>query len=100
MKRVYSTFNLAAAHHARNLLEAEGIRAVVRNEVLSSAMGELPPAECQPEVWILDAADFWRAEQVLRKPRPPQPAWQCASCGEGSEGQFTQCWRCGANRAA
>ena len=44
MKRIYSSFNLAAVHHAKNVLQAEGISAVVKNEMLSSAMGELPPA--------------------------------------------------------
>jgi len=44
LKRIYSSHNLVAVHHARNVLEAEGIRAVVKNEILSSAMGELPPA--------------------------------------------------------
>jgi hypothetical protein len=100
MKRVYSTFNLQAAHHSRNLLEAEGIRAVVRNEILSSAMGELPPAECQVEVWVLREADAERAGEILRNPRwRGESAWKCASCGETSEGQFTQCWRCGAYRS-
>lgn len=28
----------------------------------------------------------------------PQPPWKCAQCGEECEGQFTQCWRCGADR--
>ena len=101
MKRIFSSFNLAAVHHARNLLEAEGIRAVVKNELLSSAMGELPPAECQAEVWVLREADAERADTVLRRyhaPVPPGPAWTCAGCGERCEAQFTQCWRCGALR--
>ncbi|MBV8032969.1 MAG: DUF2007 domain-containing protein [Betaproteobacteria bacterium] len=100
MKRVFSSYNLAAAHHARNLLEVEGIRSVVRNEMLSSAMGELPPAECQAEVWVLRESDLHRAEALLRDSfsAKPSPAWTCA-CGERIEGQFTQCWRCGAYRA-
>jgi len=86
-------------HHARNLLENEGIRAVVKNEFLSSAMGDLPPAECQAEVWVLFEKDFQMAEALLRSILSPKnlPAWKCA-CGETSEGQFTQCWRCGAYR--
>lgn len=101
MKRVYSSFNRVAAHHVKNLLEAEGISAVVRNEFLGSAMGELPPAECQIEVWVLQEGDAERANAVLRSSfsSKNQPAWRCAKCGEVSEGQFTQCWRCGADRA-
>jgi hypothetical protein len=101
MKRVFSSFNLAAAHHSKNLLEAAGIRALVRNEMLSSAMGELPPAECQVEVWIERDADLEKAQRVLeRKDLAEGPPWNCASCGEKSESQFTQCWRCGAWRPA
>jgi hypothetical protein len=101
VKRVFSSFNLIAVHHAKNLLEAEGIRAVVKNELLSSAMGELPPAECQAEVWVLNGSDLWRAEKVLNTPSGAHgPAWRCAACAETCEAQFTQCWRCGAYRSA
>ena len=102
MKRIFSSHNLAAVHHVRNLLGVEGIPTVVRNEFLSSAMGELPPAECQIELWLLHEGDSWRAERLLRPP-PPQPAeahWRCASCNEPAEPQFTQCWRCGSYRTA
>lgn len=99
MKRVYSSFNRVAVHHARNLLEAEGIRAEVRNEFLSSAMGELPPAECQAELWVLNDEDAPRAFDVLHRPAPSGPDWKCTTCGETSGPQFTQCWKCGALRA-
>jgi Putative prokaryotic signal transducing protein len=96
LTRVYSSFDLVAVHHAKNLLEAEGIRAVVRNERLASAMGELPPAECQAEVWVLEPLDAQRAERLLREGRPVSgAAWTCPACGENLEPQFTQCWRCG-----
>lgn len=101
MPRVYSSHDLVAVHHARNLLEAEGIRAEVRNERLSSAMGELPPLECQAEVWVLEAGDAARAERLLREGvRASGPPWTCAACDERMEPQFTQCWRCGAPRPA
>jgi hypothetical protein len=83
------------------VLEAQGIRAVVKNERLASAMGELPPAECQAEVWVLDEGDAQRAERLLREGTPVAgPLWHCAGCGERIEPQFTQCWRCGATRRA
>ncbi len=97
MKRVFSSFNLQIVHHAKNLLAAEGIRAVVRNEILSSAMGELPPAECQAELWV-SASDAQRAEEILLRKDSPEPGWVCG-CGESLGGQFTQCWSCGAYRS-
>jgi hypothetical protein len=64
-------------------------------------MGELPPAECQAEVWVLDAGEAQRAERLLREgPAACGPPWTCADCGEPMEPQFTQCWRCGATRRA
>ena len=98
MKRVFSSYNLALTHHSRNLLEAEGIETEVRNQALSSAMGELPPAECQAELWVLSDEDVRRAEEVLRRPPVTGPEWTCGACGEMSGAQFTQCWKCGALR--
>ena len=98
MKRVFSSYNAVLAHHTRNLLEAEGIETEVRNQMLSSAMGELPPAECQAEVWVLNDEDAPRAFGVLRRGAPCGPDWTCADCGEILAAQFTQCWNCGALR--
>ena len=98
MKRVFSSHNLILAHHSRNLLETEGIATEMRNLMLSSAMGELPPAECQAEVWVVNDEDEARAFGVLRRPAIFGPDWKCAGCGETCEPQFTQCWKCGALR--
>ena len=101
MQRVFSSFNLLAVHHAKNVLETEGIRATVKNEHLSSAMGELPPAECQAELWVLHDDDAPRAERLLRcGPPAGGDPWRCTECGEISEPQFTQCWNCGAAAGA
>jgi hypothetical protein len=98
LKRVFSSFNQTAVYHARNLLENAGIETLVKNAALSSAMGELPPAECQAELWVLDDSDLARAEQVLST-TIEGPGWTCA-CGETLGAQFTQCWHCGAARPA
>ena len=95
MKRVFSSHNLQLVHHWKNVLASEGIPALVRNEMLSSAMGELPPAECQAELWV-DASDEARARAVLHA-RVTGEDWGCA-CGERLGPQFTQCWRCGRER--
>jgi hypothetical protein len=99
LRRVFSSFNLAAVHHAKNVLQTEGIASAVRNEYLSSAMGELPPAECQIELWVLNDADASRAEALLRAPPQRGAPWQCPRCGERCEPQFTHCWKCGAPAA-
>jgi Putative prokaryotic signal transducing protein len=99
LRRIFSSWNLTVVHHYRNVLEAEGIRAVVKNQYLSSAMGDLPPAECQAELWVLNEADAGRAERLLLGRAPLGPDWICP-CGERLGAQFTQCWRCGADRPA
>ena len=99
MKRVFASHNLILVHHSRNLLEAEGIETEARNLMLSSAMGELPPAECQAELWVMDDAQAQRAGEILRRPAPTGRDWSCTACGETSGPQFTQCWKCGALRA-
>ena len=81
MKRVFSSFNQTAVYHARNLLENEGIETLVKNAILSSAMGELPPAECQAELWVLNESDHERAEEILSATTASGPDWTCA-CGE------------------
>ena len=97
MRRVFSSFNLQVVHHQKNLLESAGIRAIVKNEILSSAMGELPPAECQAELWVLEEKDYEKAAAVFEAQPISGPDWTCG-CGELLGAQFTQCWRCGAAR--
>lgn len=97
MRRVFSSHNLQLVHHWKNVLAAAGVRASVRNEMLSSAMGELPPAECQAELWVEDADA--PAAQAALDAVPCGPDWICA-CGETLGAQFTDCWRCGRARSA
>ena len=75
MKRVFGSYNQQLVHHAKNLLEAAGIRVLIRNQFLSSAMGELPPAECEAQVWVLDEADFDKANQILGAQVVSGPDW-------------------------
>jgi len=102
MKKVYSAENLVMAGHVQSLLDQTGIDCEIQNQNLAGALGELPPFECWPEVWIYDDDDYNRAlaviEQALSGADQGTP-WQCA-CGERIEGQFSQCWNCGAERPA
>lgn len=102
MKTVYSSLNLIEAHHLKNLLAASGIRCRLRNEELVRLAGEIPFPECRLELLVERAEDVPAAEALVRdflRPRPrAEPPWRCERCGETSEGQFTACWSCGAER--
>jgi hypothetical protein len=101
MQLLFSSLKLLDVYHLKNLLEAEGIRCQIRNELLSRLAGEIPFTECAPELWLLDARDLEPARRILadfgRAPVPRAP-WRCPDCGEALEGQFSACWRCGAAR--
>lgn len=80
-------------------LGAEGIACLVRNDELSTALGEIPFVECYPELWVVDDEVYPRArlllDQWLDEAEVTGPAWLCPGCGERLEGQFEVCWKCG-----
>lgn len=101
MQPLYSSLNLLEIHHLKNLLEAEGIRCHIKNELLSRLAGEIPFTECAAQLWLLDERDLERARRVVTdfgRGAVAKPSWQCPNCGEALEGQFSACWHCGAPR--
>ncbi len=96
MQRLTQAPNLAIATLWVDSLRVEGIAASVQRQYLGSLAGELPPDQCLPEVWVHEAAQQARAQQLLFDiAHTPQRRWQC-TCGEPVEGGFEQCWNCGA----
>lgn len=102
MRKVYTSDNSAIIGHARQVLENHAIPCVVRNDFLLGGAGELPVNETWPELWVIDDRDFDRArtlvDGIVATAQVCRPPWRCASCGEQMEGQFTDCWNCGASR--
>ena len=95
MLRLTQAPNLAIATLWADALGAEGIVATVQRQYLGGMMGELPPDQCLPEVWITHDSQEARARQLLHDlQHVPQQRWHCA-CGELVEGGFSQCWQCG-----
>jgi hypothetical protein len=102
VKTVFSSLDTLAVYHLRNLLEAEGIRTVLRNELLSRLAGEVPFTEVAMQIVVMRDEDADRAAAIVAGYRTNRPAsggpWRCAVCGETSEPQFTGCWNCGTER--
>ena len=100
--RVFSHRERPVALLLRERLAAAGIVCLVRNDELSTALGEIPFLECYPELWVVDDEVFPRArlllEQWSREMEIQQEAWRCPGCGELLEGQFQSCWQCGRDR--
>ncbi len=101
MKKVYSSEYGFMMDRIKGVLEEEGINCMVKNLNLAGAMGELPPLECWPEIWILHDEDYDHAntiiEDMTKESNKCRSAWIC-HCGEKIEGQFTNCWSCGTDR--
>jgi hypothetical protein len=102
MKLIYTAKHPTEAHLIRGMLEADGIRAVVRGDQLYGAYGELPVL---PTVWVMEDTLAAHAGRLIVEFLSGAAArkygherWSCAQCGETLEGQFTECWKCGAGR--
>ncbi len=102
MRKIYESLDDLMTAHIKNVLDADGIDCVIRNEFLPNPLGAV--AECRPEVWVLDDAAVDRARQIIEELLDPQQSiasvWRCPSCGESVEDQFTECWKCGNARPA
>ena len=95
MLRLTRAPNIAIAALWVDVLQQAGIAASVQRYFLGSVAGELPPDQCQPEVWLTHHEQESRARELLHNlQNMPQRRWLCA-CGELVEGGFEQCWSCG-----
>jgi hypothetical protein len=100
MKTVYSAPNIALVTMFKDLLEAQGIECLVRND-MTGAGSQLQPIEFWPELCVKDE-DYAEAARLVEEAQAGERGaagpWKCGSCGEELEGQFTECWNCGRSR--
>jgi hypothetical protein len=95
MKRLTQAPNLAIATLWADALERDGIATTVQRQFLAGVVGDLPPDQCLPEIWITEEHQEARAKTLLHALKNvPQRRWGCV-CGELVEGGFEQCWSCG-----
>ncbi|MFN9192475.1 MAG: putative signal transducing protein [Pseudomonadota bacterium] len=101
MKKLLQAPHLALATLWADQLAAAGVGASVQRAHACAIVGQIPPDQALPEVWVDDESDHARAEALLAEwSRLPERRWACPSCTEIVEGPFEQCWNCGAPRPA
>jgi len=100
LKRLARVDNLLIATLWQKQLALAGYRCEIRNQFLAGAVGELPADQVGPELWVVRDTEFNAARALLSELQHPtsMPAWWCRACGEQSEGQFGQCWKCQSTR--
>jgi len=99
MKRLLQAPNLALATLWADMLVGVGIAATVQRAYAGSIIGELPPDQGLPEVWVQDASQHERARELLDEwQHAPHRHWACRGCSEIVDGPFEQCWNCGRDR--
>ena len=97
MIKVYTSEDLIYLYHIKNVLQAQGIETVIRNDRLSSLAGELPITVCWPELWLIDPLkELWAIELIeeSRLDADTNKNWICKNCGEEHSSRFTDCWNC------
>ena len=103
MRKIHCAKDPLMIAHLRNVLGLHEIDCVTRKLDLAAGAGELPPVECWPELWIIDDKRLAEAKAILKKTlaplEPVKKPWICSGCGEEIEGQFSECWQCGRERA-
>jgi hypothetical protein len=107
MKRIYTAKNPIDAHLLKGVLETQDIQTEVKGDFMWSFLGELPVSpDFLPNVWVINDEDYEKAMEIVsdfeskEMSSPEVEEWKCAKCNEINEGQFTECWQCGASRNA
>lgn len=103
MLKFYQAENALEAQMLIDYLGDARIRATLLDRYQSGAAGELSALNF-PTVWLYEARDRKRAEQLLdtflqqRSAGSEGDAWVCEHCGAQIEPAFDLCWQCGAGR--
>jgi len=102
MKQVFTAESRLTVYHIKNLLEVKGIDAIVKNDGLSSVVGDIPLESAWPEVWVTDPDMEKYAKEIIKQSNNAEVTgkeWVCESCGEKHSAQFMDCWNCQSSKA-
>ena len=102
MQRFFRHHDRFHVYQVKSILDEAGIPCFVKNELVQGAIGEIPPMDSEPEIWLQD--DEWqpKAQRVIKRFYEEQAEissdnkndWACLHCGQMNEYQFAICWQC------
>lgn len=101
MRKVYTSSDTVLIGYLRGILEDQNIHCLIKNEMLTGAVGEIPAHETWPEIWVTTDTDYKPATTLIESALAPQQwqrDWRCLECGEWIESQFSACWKCNTAR--
>jgi len=93
MKLVYRNETNTLVNHAKNILENEGIKVILKNEHASTGMH---PQFMYLELWVENDSDEENALNLLSilDSNESSPEWVCPECDEKNDVSFEICWSC------
>lgn len=100
MKELFRERELIKVSFYQQLLEAEGIATMIRNEHLTmSGLTEIPIPEFFPALCVLNDDDYEAAMEIIRThlaadKEAADTESPCPSCGESNPDNFDICWSC------
>jgi hypothetical protein len=102
MIKVFEDLDLSRVGQFQSVLEAAGIRTMLKNQYVSGVFGAIPMGKASPQIWILEDRDLERAQQLIRELEGGQAGdrgdWICPHCAAEVAATFSRCWRCQAGR--
>jgi len=95
MELIFRHENNVLVNHAKNILENENIKVVLKNEHASTGMH---PQFMYLELWVQNDEDIEKAQALINtmESNVNGEEWSCEKCNETNDGSFEICWNCGA----
>jgi hypothetical protein len=101
MKEIYTSPDNPTIWLLKNHLETLGIACHVTNQNMGTVYGVVGPDETWLRLVVEDStydSAKQKAREFLTFEEDGLPPWKCPKCAEEIEGQFTECWKCGASK--
>ena len=102
MIEIYRNHDFSQVGLYQVMLEDAGIETVLRNRNSVTMTTSVPIPSMYPKICVYTSEDAARARELLAVYAESASAelaadWECALCGEGNAGNFTECWSCQAD---